>query len=163
MEIIEGNLLDIPTGIIVHQVNCLGVMGRGLAAQIRAKHPNVFKEYHKLCKSKIGYEADLLGSIQIIPIKDNPPLRVVNMFGQLTYGGPGVHTNYDAVQKALEKLSFINTKKLPVYIPYLISSDLAGGNWTVIKSIIAETIPTATIVVLPEKALALGDNWKNRI
>lgn len=163
MEIIEGNLLDITEGIIVHQVNCLGVMGRGLAAQIRANYPSVFKEYYKLCKSKIGMENELLGTIQLIPIKDFPPLRVANVFGQLSYAGSGVHTSYDALTKALTKLNFINTRKLKIYVPYLLGSDLAGGHWPTVKSIIEETIPNATIVVLPEKVAALGDNWIKKI
>ena len=163
MEIVEGNLLDVQHGIIVHQVNCLGVMGRGLAAQIRARYPSVFKEYHKLCKTKVGSEDELLGTIQLVPIKDNPALRVCNLFGQCSFAGPGIHTNYDAVQEALEKLSLINTRKLPVYFPYLLGSDLAGGHWPTVKSIIVSTHPSATIVVLPEKVEALGDNWKNMI
>lgn len=163
MEIIEGNLLDISHGIVVHQVNCQGVMGRGLAAQLRARYPIVFKEYNKLCRSKVGFEADLLGSVQLVPIKENPSLRVANMFGQLTFAGPGIHTDYDAVSTALEKLSFINTRKLPIYFPYLLGSDLAGGHWPTIKSIIEEFHPNSTIVVLPEKVAALGDNWVNKI
>lgn len=138
-------------------------MGRGLAAQIRARYPIVFKEYHKLCKTRIGYEDQLLGTIQLVPVKDSPALRIGNLFGQCTYAGLGVHTNYDAVQTALEKLSLINTRKLPVYFPYLMSSDLAGGHWPTIKSIIEATNPNATIVVLPEKVQSLGDNWKNKI
>ena len=149
MEIVEGNLLDVQHGIIVHQVNCLGVMGRGLAAQIRARYPSVFKEYHKLCKTKVGSEDELLGTIQLVPIKDNPALRVGNLFGQCSFAGPGVHTNYDAVQTALEKLSFINTRKLPVYFPYLMGCGLGGGDWGVIKSILEKTIPSAIIIRIP--------------
>lgn len=163
MEIIEGNLLDISHGIIVHQVNCQGVMGRGLAAQIRAKYPVVFKEYHKLCRTKVGLEDQLLGTMQLVPVKENPSLRIGNMFGQNTYAGAGVHTDYDAIQTALGKLKFTNTRKLPVYFPYLLGSDLAGGDWRVVKSIIEETHPDATIVVLPEKVKSLGDNWKNLV
>ena len=39
MEIIEGNLLEAPERIIVHQTNCMGVMGSGIAKQIKAKYP----------------------------------------------------------------------------------------------------------------------------
>lgn len=163
MNIIEGNLLNISTGIIVHQVNCLGVMGRGLAAQIRSKYPTVYTKYYKLCKTKVGFEDELLGTTQLVPVTTTPPLRVANLFGQLEYAGAGVHTNYDAVSSALTKLSLVNIHKLPVYIPYLLGSDLAGGHWPTIKSIIEETIPDANIVVLPEKAAALGENWINKI
>ena len=34
MKIINGNILDITEGVIVHQVNCKGVMGAGLALQM---------------------------------------------------------------------------------------------------------------------------------
>ena len=39
MEIIykTGNILDAQTDVIAHQVNCQGVMGAGLAKQIREK------------------------------------------------------------------------------------------------------------------------------
>lgn len=148
MEIIEGNLLDISHGIVVHQVNCQGVMGRGLAAQLRARYPIVFKEYNKLCRSKVGFEADLLGSVQLVPIKENPSLRVANMFGQLTFAGPGIHTDYDAVSTALEKLSFINTRKLPIYVPYMLGCGLGGGDWRVVSEIIEEYLPSAIIVKL---------------
>ena len=37
--LINGNLLDVQQGIIVHQVNCRKVAGAGLAKQIREKWP----------------------------------------------------------------------------------------------------------------------------
>ena len=37
MRIVDGDILDIEKGIIVHQVNCQGVMGAGLAKQIKSK------------------------------------------------------------------------------------------------------------------------------
>lgn len=44
-QIVHGNLLDIESGIIAHQVNCKGVMGAGLAKQIRLKYPIVYQAY----------------------------------------------------------------------------------------------------------------------
>ena len=47
MEIIykNGNLLDAQTAVIAHQVNCQGVMGSGVAKQIRDKWTNVYTAY----------------------------------------------------------------------------------------------------------------------
>lgn len=39
MIVLEGNLLDAPFQFIAHQVNCRGVMGAGLAKQIKQKYP----------------------------------------------------------------------------------------------------------------------------
>ena len=34
---VKGNLLESPVQIIAHQVNCLGIMGGGIALQIKNK------------------------------------------------------------------------------------------------------------------------------
>ncbi len=35
IEFVTGNILDCPAEVLVNPVNCVGVMGRGLALQIR--------------------------------------------------------------------------------------------------------------------------------
>ena len=45
IEYIKGNILNATEGIIVQQVNCMGVMGAGLAKQIRDKWPSVYNRY----------------------------------------------------------------------------------------------------------------------
>ncbi|MDM5320060.1 hypothetical protein QUF57_08725 [Bacillus pumilus] len=42
---VDGNILETSEDIICHQVNCKGVMGAGLAKQIKSKYLNVYKEY----------------------------------------------------------------------------------------------------------------------
>ncbi|WP_223260709.1 hypothetical protein [Bacillus sp. LNXM65] len=38
---VDGNILEASEDIICHQVNCKGVMGAGLAKQIKSKYPNI--------------------------------------------------------------------------------------------------------------------------
>lgn len=45
----NSNLLDVKSGILCHQVNCVGVMGAGIALQIKGKWPEVFKQYKDKC------------------------------------------------------------------------------------------------------------------
>lgn len=45
IEYIKGNILNVTEGIIVQQVNCMGVMGAGLAKQIKDKWPNIYNDY----------------------------------------------------------------------------------------------------------------------
>ena len=47
----KGDILKAEEKVIIHQTNCLGIMGGGLAKQIREQHPKVYKEYKKLCDS----------------------------------------------------------------------------------------------------------------
>ena len=41
----EGNVFDSDADIICHQVNCQGVMGSGVAKEVRERFPNVYEEF----------------------------------------------------------------------------------------------------------------------
>lgn len=43
---IKGDIFESGAQVILHQVNCQGVMGSGVAKQVREKYPIVF-EYYK--------------------------------------------------------------------------------------------------------------------
>ena len=47
----HGDLLACDTEAIVNTVNCVGVMGRGIALQFKKLYPDNFKHYAKACKS----------------------------------------------------------------------------------------------------------------
>lgn len=46
----RGNLLEEKTEALVNTVNCVGVMGRGIALQFKRAFPENFKHYQKACK-----------------------------------------------------------------------------------------------------------------
>ena len=46
----SGNILHADTEAIVNTVNCVGVMGRGIALQFKKAWPDNFKEYEKACR-----------------------------------------------------------------------------------------------------------------
>jgi O-acetyl-ADP-ribose deacetylase (regulator of RNase III) len=45
MILVNGDLLTTPINIIAHQVNCMGVMGAGLALQIKNKFEWAYQDY----------------------------------------------------------------------------------------------------------------------
>lgn len=141
----NGNLLDITEGLICHQVNCLGIMGAGLAKQIRERYPDVYQQYYNLCREG-GYT--LLGSIQVIKINDL--LYAVNVFGQEKIGTDSRKTNYEAIDRAFSQLKqYVERHNLDsnkVYIPEKMGCTLGGGNWNVYLSIIAQYFPSVNIV-----------------
>lgn len=49
IEIKQGNLLNEKTEALVNTVNCVGVMGKGIALQFKQAFPEVFKQYKKAC------------------------------------------------------------------------------------------------------------------
>lgn len=52
IELAQGNLLHADTEAVVNTVNCVGFMGRGIAAQFKRMYPENFKAYEAACKRK---------------------------------------------------------------------------------------------------------------
>ena len=51
LKIIKGNIFTSTANVLVNTVNCVGVMGAGIALEFRLRYPNMFLEYVALCKS----------------------------------------------------------------------------------------------------------------
>lgn len=45
----KGDILQSPAQVITNPVNCVGVMGKGLASQFKTKYPALFQDYSKRC------------------------------------------------------------------------------------------------------------------
>jgi O-acetyl-ADP-ribose deacetylase (regulator of RNase III) len=46
----SGDILESPAEALVNTVNCVGVMGRGIALQFKNRYPGNYKEYAQACK-----------------------------------------------------------------------------------------------------------------
>lgn len=138
IKIIEGNILDAKENVICHQVNCMGVMGSGLAKQIRNKYPQVYPSYLAYCKDcKNNDPKTLLGAFQTIICSDGK--IIVNLFGQLGYGRDKQYTNYKALRESLEGILTIAKEfNDTIALPYNLGCGLAGGDWNIVYKIIEE-------------------------
>lgn len=134
MKTIYKDITEIEKGIICHQVNTQGIMGAGLAKQIKAKFPAAFNIYKAACDRAPNLKS-LLGSGILVDI--NKDLQVANLFGQSSIGRRGVHTDYGALQDALEGV-FMEAEKSGkhIYIPHKMGAGLGGGNWLTIEKMI---------------------------
>ncbi len=47
----KGNLLEAAAEALVNTVNCVGVMGKGIALQFKQAYPENFKHYQQVCKA----------------------------------------------------------------------------------------------------------------
>lgn len=73
-----GNLFESKATTLVNTVNCVGIMGKGIALDFKTKYPDMYKEYIAMCKDKQVRPGqpyiykDLLGtSIINFPTKDH--------------------------------------------------------------------------------------------
>ena len=143
----KGDLLRSDCNIICHQVNCQGVMGGGIARQIKEEYPTTFLKYYTECKKAKEEDYSLLGTVLPTYEKDeNEYLKIIcNCFSQDKYGRTSCYTDYGAVVDCFYKVKkfattnnsmFINGAKIG--IPYKYGCGLAGGDWNKVKKIIGE-------------------------
>jgi len=142
---VKGNLLESPVHIIAHQVNCLGIMGGGIALQIKNKWPRVFEDYKEFIEDWEYCNDGELPLGHCLPVRLNNEQRtVINIFGQNGIGG--MATDYDAVRKAfIELKEYLVTDKIyrhdsqiPVGIPYKMGCGLGGGDWDTYRKMLQE-------------------------
>ena len=51
MKVKIGNIFDSDCKAIVNTVNCVGVMGKGIALEFKKKCPEMYRDYSKKCDS----------------------------------------------------------------------------------------------------------------
>ena len=147
--IVEGDLLKIKEGMIVHQVNNCGKMGAGLAKQIREKYQEHYNDYIDMynqflkCNPEDKQVKALLGK-HIDTKYDNLIIR--GIFSQDGYGRDKTYTSYEHLKTCLQNIA--KSKVDAVYIPYELGCGLAGGDWNIVSKMILEILPSAIIVKL---------------
>ena len=133
MRILKDDIFNCTENIIVHQTNCMGVMGSGLAKQVKEKYPEVFNAYYHYCKTNKA--EDIFGTALICEADDGK--YIANVFGQINYGKDKQYTDYDALENALNEVKqFAIDKNLSVAVPYKIGCGNGGGNWTIVSKLV---------------------------
>ena len=129
-----GDILTTGARVICHQVNCKGVMGKGLAKQIKDKYPEVYTDYLAYIQRMNQKGEKLLGEVHASPTKDDLH-AIAHIFAQDTYGYNGVYTDLSALRQALYTLLMFNDMSMEAdgqvieyAIPYNIGAGLGGAN-----------------------------------
>lgn len=148
----NGNLLDSTAPLICHQVNCLGVMGSGVAKGIKDKWPVVFGKYKEYADKVIaennGNTSALLG--KVLPVSVSQTQKVLNYFSEELYGGGGKrYTNYEALYQCLEKTADYCEKNGidRIALPYKIASVRGGADWDVVLAMIKAAFKKTNVTV----------------
>ena len=152
---IKCDIFESGADAILHQVNCQGVMGSGVAKQVKDRYPLVYEYYKLLCeddkkqREKLGISKSmLLGRAQLVykhdyligaNYEDVDMQVIVNLFAQDKYGyNGGLYTDYNALEKSMyqaKQLLRLNARR-SVAIPYKMSCCRGGGDWNIVMNII---------------------------
>lgn len=138
IRIIDGNLFDSKANIICHQTNTFGVMGSGVAAEVKSRYPHVFQSYRKDYedgKLKLGY-------VNFTTAKQDQV--IANMCGQDKYGYDGKqYTNYDALQECFNQVvdfaCEVYDVRPVIAFPWKLSCCRGGASWDVVYKMIEDT------------------------
>ena len=134
----QGDIFKSEAQTLVATVNCVGVMGKGLAKEFKQRYPDMFKEYAKACKrgelqkGKLFIYDYLNTKILCFPTKDN-------------WKGP---SKYEFIEEGLITLRdhYENMKITSIAIPPL-GSGLGGLRWDKVRSLIEKYLKDLPIDV----------------
>lgn len=136
MQTIKGDIFKLmqPGDAMMHGCNAQGVMGSGIAAQVRSIFPGAYDVYRK------RYEQSELELGDVFPYFHRDGSIVLNCITQEFFGGDGRrYVSYDAISKSckqiIEGFGLLLQAPPKLYCP-LIGAGLAGGDWNVIKEIL---------------------------
>lgn len=120
----NGDIFEIEADALAHGCNCLGVMGAGVALQVRTRMPSVYSAYQTHVK-KCGYKKELLaGTCQMVQTDDK---IVFNLFTQYEMGR---HAKAEYVQSAFREMFQIAAlKNLKTIVIPQIGAGIGGMKW----------------------------------
>lgn len=129
----SGDILTANANAIVNTVNCVGVMGKGIALQFKMKYPNNYKIYKETCDQG----RMIVGKVLVFE-QDNSisPRYIINFPTKRHWKGK---STIQDISKGLDSL-ITEIKRLKIKsiaIPAL-GSGLGGLNWLQVKSIIID-------------------------
>lgn len=151
----KGNVLDVQSFLLLEHgalpvyimqgCNAQGVMGSGLAVQVKNKYPEAYLDYKRLCDSLP--KGGRLGHYSITAIGGRR--WIVNAITQEFYGTDGKrYTSYDAVADVCEKLrNCFGKEKVVLAIPKKFASDRGGACWKVVKQLIKYELKDKNVIL----------------
>ena len=153
----ECDIFDSGADILCHQVNCQGVMGSGVAKQVKDRFPLVFEEYMKWCTERNA--EDLLGCTQYVRLKlpwedihEGEFMGVMNLYGQLNYGYDGnCYTDYDALENCFTNINIFCRDFFPtspvLAFPYKFGCARGGGDWDTVYALTERCFTDVIVLV----------------
>lgn len=133
LELTRGDILKADAEALVNTVNCVGVMGRGIALQFRKAFPDNFKAYKSACDKKQLHP----GMVFVYDLnRFKNPRYVVNFPTKKHWRGQSKIQDIESGLQALLQ-EIINRDIRSIAIPPL-GCGLGGLDWTQVKQMIKE-------------------------
>lgn len=133
-----------PADMIVHIVNCKGIMRGGIAKGVSSRFPQVEEEYKRYCNQ---LREKALGTVQVCSVNANPATYIANLFAINVpnfnwYKEKDTRTravSYPALGTSLAKLATfirmleVNPATFKVFVPVGMGTTRGGADWSIVK------------------------------
>ena len=133
-------LIDGEIDVLLHVCNNKGVMGSGIALEIKNRVPNAWYEY----------KGDpVLGEVTIGIYGDRFNGGVYNMVAQAGYGKGIRHLNYGALADCLHQAAIeaSYSGSPTIGLPYKMGADRAGGEWEIVLELVEYFLKDFNVVI----------------
>ncbi len=145
IEYIKGNVFNTDCDVIAHGCNAQGVMGLGVAKQVKKFYPDAFQVYRDYCLLN-NRDLSIMGTV-IWSVEKN--IIIANCITQYNYGYDSKrYLDYDALRKSMAhieakaKIQGFKSVAMPK-----IGAGLGGGDWNTIAQIINTEIQDLKVKV----------------
>lgn len=157
LEFVQGDIFDSPADIRVNTVNCVGVMGAGVALAFKNRYPAMFDDYRRACKRGEVQPGKLhiwreLGSDWVVNFPTKRDWRDPSRYEDIEAG-------LDTLSRYLKPLNGIT-----VAVPAL-GCGHGGLNWDRVSEMIREKLSDldARILVFPPSASRQATRKEERL
>lgn len=132
IEFVNGDFFDFDADIRINTVNCVGVMGAGVALAFKQKYPEMFKDYVKQCNK--GLIRPGIPSVWEIGDMFSKKLEIINFPTKDHWRNP---SEYEYIESGLKWLAVYLEKKqnVTVTLPAL-GCGHGGLDWDKVKGLI---------------------------
>ena len=136
LRLCRGDLFEVatPYAAIAHGCNILGIMGGGIAYDMKNTFPSMFEEYADLCRGKKIGPGDVFASPQRL---GKCPITVYNLMTQTGLNGADMQFIRTAFERMFDHANANGIKT--IFIP-MIGAGLGGISPTVCLNIYLETV-----------------------
>lgn len=126
----KGNMFNTPAEILINTVNCVGVMGAGIALKFKQRYPQMFDEYRRKC----GAGEIRPGELHVWQSLNGE--RIVNFPTKRDWRNDSRYEDIESGLLAL-KLFLASQGPVRVVIPAL-GCGHGGLDWSIVSAMISE-------------------------
>lgn len=144
IKFVKGNAVDAlingDIDVLLHVCNNKGVMGSGIALEIKNKVSDAYETYQDCTE---------LGCVSFCHLGNKCSSGVYNMVAQDGYGRGIRHLNYGALAECLYQAAIEAgfSDKAIIGLPYKMGADRAGGDWEIVLEMVTYFLKDFDVVI----------------